>query len=209
MQPIGLSVVIPTCGRESLRDTLASVFHQKDRDPVQVLVVQDGPITPEVEGTVAGFRKEGMNVHALTHGPTRDFGNSQRNFAYPLCEHPWIVHMDDDDIFAQDAFWKIRNAIREADSGIELLNFRVVAPWREVVWYNRTSVEQGNLCTIQMVMRKMPHMPHWPKRQGGNIPVFRSYLDSLSIYAPDVPPIKFREEIIAICRPYEEDKWYL
>jgi glycosyltransferase involved in cell wall biosynthesis len=136
----------------------------------------------------------------MTHGPTRDFGNSQRNFAYQWAHGDWIVHMDDDDIFTEDAFIKIRKAILQVPTD-GIFMFKVKAPWGEVVWTSTKDFAQGNLCTIQMVIpNHRIKLPAWPKRQGGNIPFFNALREQFSV--------SWRSEIIAVCRPQAEDRWF-
>lgn len=175
-------------------------------------MVADGPGDSHCRSAVRLFAENaGINARYLSHGPTRDFGNSQREFAYRICKGDWIVHQDDDDIFTKDAFIKIRKALlqrREMTGETETYEahiFKVVAPWREVVWTDAGKIEQGNCCTIQMVLPNpricmCPVLPPWPKRQGGNIPFLEAVVDQQgSVWRP---------EVIAICRPYAEDIWW-
>jgi hypothetical protein len=174
----------------------------------ELIVVQDGGWSSEVQRLV-DLVCVALPARLLTHGPTRDFGNSQREFAYRICKGDWIVHQDDDDIFTKDAFTKIRKALKQRAAmalGVcEAHIFKVVAPWREVVWTEPGEIEQGNCCTIQMVLPNpricnCPATPQWPKRQGGNIPFLKAVAAQQGLV--------WRPEVIAICRPYEEDLWW-
>lgn len=186
--PPRLSVVIPTCGRSSLADTLESIVRQEWIEGDEVVVVADG----SHEQAREDFLDSGLPGRFLTHGPTRNFGNAQREFAYRVCHGDFIVHMDDDDIFAEEAFVKIRKAVATAPSCAHL--FRVVAPWGEVVWTDPGVIEQGNVCTIQLVVPNVREaLPKWPRRQGGNIGFTRDCRETFGLM--------WRPEIIAICRP--------
>lgn len=158
-------------------------------------MVGDGHQPGWVRRVVEDLGQCGVAARLLVHGPTRNKGNSQRTFAQRVAKGEWIAFMDDDDIFTEEAFIKIRKAIRDPQG--EVLIFKVVAPWREVVWAER-SIEQGNCLTIQNVVRNHD-LPPWPLRQGGNIP----WLHEMALRG-----LEWRPEIIAICNPYEEDKWF-
>jgi len=190
-------------GRETLRDTLLSVAHQSIEPGDEIIVVGDGA-QPSAKGTVQRFRAKAcpgvLDIRYMTHGPTRDMGNSQRNFAYQWAHGDWIVHMDDDDIFTEDAFIKIRKAIKQISTESTLL-FKVKAPWGEIVWTTKGELEQGNLCTIQMVVPNYrSNLPRWNGRQGGNIPFIKDISERMSL--------AWRSEIIAICRPQAGDRWF-
>lgn len=145
---------------------------------------------------------QALPVRYVSHGPTRDFGNSQRNYALKISHAPFISYIDDDDIYTEDAFVKIRKVLAREENARYNYVFKVVAPWREIVWTDDT-IEQGNMCTIQMVLpnQRPGVITPWPKRQGGNIP----YLKERCTAAP----LKLCEPVIAICRPYAEDLWWM
>jgi len=190
-----ISVIVPTCGRDSLKRTLLSLSHQVIEDD-DVLLVGDGA-QPMAEAM--GAIKWPFELRTMSHGPTRNFGNAQRTFAQRVAHGDYIWYLDDDDIAAQDAFIKIRKALKYHPDAAHV--FRVVAPWREVVWAEKGVIEQGNVCTIQMVVpNKRSDLPEWPLRQGGNIPWTRAVQQNLGLI--------WRPEIIAICRPYDEDLWW-
>src|SRR5512147_1401720 len=72
-----ISVIIPTCGRNSLQQTLESVASQKLVSGDEVIVVADGRSD---SARALCDRRWPMPVRFLVHGPTRNFGNAQRNF---------------------------------------------------------------------------------------------------------------------------------
>jgi len=140
-----------------------------------------------------------FNVRYMEHGPTRNFGNAQRTFAQRVAHGDWVWFLDDDDIATGSAFLKIRKAVAYHDAAGHV--FRVVAPWREVVWTERRVIEQGNVCTVQMVIPNLRgDIPEWPLRQGGNIPWTKAVQTKVGLI--------WRPEIIAICRPDQEDVWF-
>ena len=158
--------------------------------PDDVIVVGDGEQAEWVKALVTG-----LGYRYLVHGETRDFGNSQREFACNLVHGDYVVFQDDDDVFLPDAFVKIRKAIAQ-EPGVPGFLFKVIAPWGETVWSDEGIIEQGNVCTIQMVL-KTPRdraWPRWPRRQGGNIPYLKAFIETHG-------PVSWRDEIISECRP--------
>lgn len=193
LQKASLSIIVPSCGRPSLRNTLTSIAHQAVEAGDEIIVVGDGhqPIAEDL-----AKRGWGIPCRYLTHGPTRNFGNAQRTFAQRIAHGTHVAFMDDDDIYTEDAFVKIRKALSKAPSEPHV--FKVIAPWREVVWTEEEIIEQGNCCTVQLVVpNRREKLPEWPLRQGGNI-----------IWMEDFGNWIWRPEIIAVCRPYQEDLWW-
>lgn len=183
--------MVPTVGRPSLKRTLDSVAGQQLHPDDDLLVVSDGVDTPQLRQLVAGLDVP-CEKRLLIHGPTHNFGNSQRNFAIRVAHGTHITYMDDDDIYTPDAFVKIRKAI--AANPAALLVFKVVAPWGEVVWTDENVMEQGNCCTIQMVVpNEREDGAVWGLRQGANIPYMKTMAKRW--------PVVWRPEIIAQCRP--------
>ncbi len=162
-------------------------------------MVGDGgqPLAKDVVGAYA----QSLPIRYVSHGPTRDFGNSQRTYALGIAHQPFVSFMDDDDVYTEDAFIKIRKVIAREGNARCLYIFKVVAPWREIVWTD-DEVEQGNFCTIQMVLpnERPDNIQVWPRRQGGNIPYLEARMQK--------NPLRLCEPIIAICRPYEENLWF-
>ena len=190
--PPRLSIVLPTCGRDSLHRTLLSIQAQEILPGDDLIVVADGAVKPWVREVMAELDMP-CSKRLLTHGPTRNFGNAQRTFALGLAHGEYVTFMDDDDVYTPDAFVKIRKAIAQAPSTSAFL-FKVVAPWGEVVWTDEGVIEQGNVCTIQLVVPNVRALlPPWGLRQGANIPWTRAIEARW--------PLVWRKEIIAQCRP--------
>lgn len=139
---------------------------------------------------------EGLGFRYLVHGPTRDWGNQQRNFAYKTLHADYVVHMDDDDVFTEDAFVKIRKGIGQ-DPGVPLM-FRMRTVPGEVVWTERV-LERGNTGTPMIVVpneRERLLRCIWPNRQGGDVK-FMQQVEA------EWGEIVWKQDLICICRPVQ------
>lgn len=178
-------------------DTLDSIAAQDVLPEDDLIVVADGELHPWVEDAVRQLRVP-CEKRFLTHGPTRDFGNQQRNLALSWVHGTHVTFMDDDDVYAPKAFLKIRKAIVQEGPSVPLM-FRELAVWGELIWRERV-IERGNTITQMMVV---PYtrgaMPKWPRKQGGDV-------DFMQAIAP-ADRWRWREEIICIARP--QAKWWL
>lgn len=149
------------------------------------------------ERLVEAARDGGLNARYVSHGPTRNFGNAQRTFALGMCHADYVSFLDDDDVYAPEAFIQIRKAvIAEPEAGI--LFFKTVAPWGEVVWTDEGVYQQGNICTVQMVVRNRRPFPAWGLRQGANVP--------WALAMAGQGGSAWRREITTVCRPLK--RWW-
>jgi glycosyltransferase involved in cell wall biosynthesis len=203
----GLTVVLPTMGRPSLKQALQSVVHQDLQAGDEVIVVADGP-QPQARAVFDRFHlPRVVEARFLIHGPTRDFGNQQRNFAYRWSHNNWVTHLDDDDIYCPDAFVKIRKALRQSKEKENHHHqphvFKLKAPWGEIIPRNQ-AIKRGNVQTgcmvLNLVDRTNPPFV-WPNYQGGDI-------DVLQDADTQCGPIVWRPEIIQIARPQSTDLWW-
>jgi glycosyltransferase involved in cell wall biosynthesis len=108
---VAVSVVVPTHDREHLlRQTLNSILHQRDVE-FEVVVVDDGSPSKQVEAVVAGLRDDRVRVLrndvALGVSAARNRGvDDARNCLLAFC--------DDDDLWSPD---KLRAQLRAAGDG--------------------------------------------------------------------------------------------
>lgn len=195
MKSPSLSVVIPTIGRPSLEDSLESIARQDLHHEDEVLVVGDG-FQHKAAQLVMEF-KDRLDVRYVSHGPTRNFGNAQRTFGLGMVHGDYVAFLDDDDVFGPEAFTQIRKAL-VAENFPEMVFFKTVAPWGEVVWTDEGVFEQGNICTVQMVVANRRPFPPWPLRQGGNV--------RWAQVMAERGRVVWRREITTICRPLR--KWW-
>lgn len=102
---IALSVVLPVyagADPDHFRAALASVYAQTLR-PVEILVVEDGPLTPAHYDVLAGFAGEQPPPRRITLPDNRGAAAAnQAGLAAASC--PWIAKADADDINEPDRF---------------------------------------------------------------------------------------------------------
>jgi glycosyltransferase involved in cell wall biosynthesis len=102
INPVRLSVIIPTCGRETLIRTLKSVQKAGVSPDDEIIVVGDGR-QPRAEEICQEFREAKVPVEYLEFGPTHGFGGSQRNHGIRVATGEYILFMDDDDEYTEGA----------------------------------------------------------------------------------------------------------
>jgi len=93
-----ISVITPTCGRRTLKATLASLSAELAPSD-QSLIIGDGP-QPRARTLTKALDSR---FSYLEYGPTNDTGNSQRQHALPLATGDFLAFLDDDDIFVPGA----------------------------------------------------------------------------------------------------------
>lgn len=186
------SIIVPTCGRASLEQTLASIRAQKLQDGDEVLVVSDGP-QPHA---AALFHAAGVPGRMEETAPSRDYGGSQRNRAMDLATGDYLLFMDDDDVFVPGAFAHIRAVLREAPGLPHLFRMRYAADGR-VLWGQRV-LALGNLSTQMIVFPNHPGLWRWDNRHGHD---YRFVVNNLALWPAG--SLVWREEIIAVIRPHD------
>lgn len=100
---IRFTVIVPTCGRDTLSRTLASI----PVDPeIEVLVVGDGEQPTAKQDFLAASRNDLWRYFETE--PTHSFGNFQRDQATKEARGRRLVFMDDDDVFTPNAWDEIK-----------------------------------------------------------------------------------------------------
>jgi hypothetical protein len=184
------SIIIPTCGRRSLQRTLRSIGEQTLMDGDEVLLVTDGP--QPLAGEL--FAASGLPGQCIETAVTRDIGASQRNRGMDLAAGRYLLFMDDDDVFAPDAFAAIRAAVRATPGRPHLFRMRYAATGR-VLWASH-AIALGNVSTDMIVFPNLPQLQRWDKRDGHD---FRFVVNNLPLWPTG--SLVWREEVIAIVRP--------
>lgn len=107
---MSLSIIIPTCGRDTLARTLASIRVGGIEPTDEVLVVGDGP-QPKAERICRDFHSEKMPVTYL-EGPTHHcYGMAQRNYGIDAASKDTLLFMDDDDEYGFDALREVHKLV--------------------------------------------------------------------------------------------------
>lgn len=87
---------------EFLRQSLESVFNQT-LEPDEVILVQDGPLTPELDGVIADFQRRYPSLRTLPLEKNGGLGRALDQGLH-LCSNDLVARMDTDDICFPDRF---------------------------------------------------------------------------------------------------------
>jgi glycosyltransferase involved in cell wall biosynthesis len=188
MMSVELSIVVPTCGRLTLRDLLDDLVEQMSVFD-EVIVVGDGP-QPFARATVHEFAPYARYAEI---GPTRMTGNAQREFAIAnMVRGSHLAFYDDDDRLIPGALAKIRTALEAAPDRPHLFRQWSTAG---LIWKD-TEVRCGNLSTQGIVVPNVPaRLGKWGDAYEGDFNFIRSTVD---LY-PDLDrAIVWREEVVAV-----------
>jgi hypothetical protein len=146
-----ISFIVPTIGRPSLHDTLASI---ETRTGDEILVIGD---LIEVDDP---------RVRVVQCSPGQDWGARERNFATPFACGRYIAHIDDDDIYAPGTRDLMADAIEQTPDRPVL--FRMRFPNGIVLWQEPV-LRCGNVGTPMMLIPNMPMMlGTWGSFVGGD-----------------------------------------
>lgn len=116
------TVVVPTLGRQSLPETLASI----NRDLAEIIVVADtfempATIRDAIKGEAKRWACRYLEVDAGHH----DWGSPQLQAGYAAAEGDWILNCGDDDCYEPFAFETIKRAIDSIAAPVPMM-FRTV-----------------------------------------------------------------------------------
>jgi hypothetical protein len=186
------SIIVPTCGRRSLASTLASIAVQALAGGDEVLLITDGPQPLAAEL----FARSGLPGRCIETAPSRDYGGAQRNRGMDEAAGDYLLFMDDDDVYAPNAFATIRTALHEAPGLPHLFRMRYAADGRRL-WAGR-DLALGNVSTQMMVYPNRPDLRRWDSAYGHD---YRFVVNNLPLWLPR--SLVWREEVIAVLRPHD------
>ena len=110
----GFSVLMSVYKKEKpeyLRECARSILTQT-AGPAQVVLVEDGPLTPELEAAVKEFENLCPELEVLRFPENRGLGKALAD-GLAACRFPLVARMDTDDIAFPDRFEKQLRAFRE------------------------------------------------------------------------------------------------
>lgn len=172
-----ISFIVPTIGRRSLIDTLASIELETCDE---ILVVGDQSLAPVLTDP---------RIRFIPCPPGGDWGHTERNYATPMARGQYIAHIDDDDVYAPGARELMSDAIATAD-GRPIL-FRMRYPNGIILWQD-ANIRCGNVGTPMMLIPNRPTMlGKWESYVGGDC----AFLQSCKWKAEDYI---WRPEVIAL-----------
>lgn len=182
-----LSVIVPTVGRPTLivaiKDLLAEMIPEDE-----ILVVGDGP-QPDARAIAEGIDPR---VRYLEHGPTRNWGHSQRNATMAMAQGTHIMFLDDDDRVVIGALPIIRSKVDKAPDKVHL--FRMFhRNW--VVWENH-EIRIENVSTQMVIVPNIPErLGVWGNRYEGD---FDFIMSTVALYPNRENDVVWNEEITTV-----------
>ncbi len=189
-----LTIILPTCGRPTLKAALDSVLPQLVPGD-ELLVVGDGP-QPAGRTLLASLDDfPSPNVRYFEHGPTGFYGNAQRNFAQERAAGDLLMFLDDDDDLCPGALASVRGAAQEHPGRPLMFRLRCDDP-PFVIW-DRPILKAGNISGGAFVAPNDPaRLGRWPtpktRRRGCSDVTFIE--DTLALHPPGA--LVWRTELI-------------
>lgn len=185
-----LSIIIPTCGRASLRRVLESCVSQCEVGD-QVVVVGDG-IQPNAETICRDF---GLTVLYADGIETHCYGNRQRQAGIAMATGEYLLFIDDDDVYTPGALQVVREAIVKWSDRPML--FRFIDKNGAVLWRDPV-VREANVSTQQIVLpNRFSRFGVWGDRREGDYDFIRSTLNK---WPGGDQAVVWRPNILADCR---------
>jgi hypothetical protein len=187
-----------TTGRPTLAPLLASLRRELDPTRDDVLLLHDGPATPETRALWDSAKLPGRFIE-LADGPHRDWGHTPRNRHLPDCTGDWIIHIDDDDVLAPGALACLRpiaDSVSAPGQPPTLLIPRMVDALGDRVWTKPRFVE-GQVGTGNLVHPSRISFGQFGQRYGGDF----DFATSLVAANPGLE-LRFLPEATYLVRPH-------
>ncbi len=179
--PVSITVIVPTVGRDTLRDTLDSIVPQLTTAD-EVIVAADG---------YGAWEKAVAIWPGTVERPqTGDWGNQHRDWAMTVAKGRMLMFCDDDDTFHPDALQTVRRRTGRHRTRLHL--FRMTC--RDGILWGDATVRSCNVGTPMFVVPNIPKKLGAWRNPDGPMSDHRFIADTVALH--DRPPI-FHEEVIA------------
>ncbi len=183
-----LSVIVPTCGRESLARLLDDLIPDLGEHD-EVIVVGDGP-QPTAQALVAAVTDPRV---WYTEGPaTGCYGNAQRQYGMTPAHGSHLCFVDDDDHVLTGGLRILRRLA--ARHPLTVILSRMIDKRGLLLWMNE-EVKQGNVSSQMILVPNVPAaLGTWGARYEGDY----DFLASTVAYGW---PVHWSPTIVTDCRP--------
>ena len=117
------SVIVPIykISSEELHRALASVLNQEFKD-LELILIDDG--SPDLCGEICDMYKEKYENIKVFHTPNRGV-SAARNTGVENASGKWIVFLDPDDCFVEDAFNTFCSTVNNSESDIFCFDYKI------------------------------------------------------------------------------------
>lgn len=206
-KPPLLTVIVPTCGRDTLERTIQSVRTQRDENnnyygpsTVELLVVGDtfdGTFDESLERVPSLCAKYNAKYVGYDGG-THCFGHPQRNYGQSVAGGSWLIWLQDDDIYAEGAF---RALLKKAKINGNMHGHWGVILGRTITWqagvvWKQKILAEGNIDADCIAVPNVPErLGKWNHRYNGDFDFIRETCMNWD------RQVLWFKEIIAIGRP--------
>lgn len=210
-KPPLITVIIPTCGRETLQDTLVSVRSQFDyryekyeADRVELLVVADthrGTFGNQLKG-VPEMCKEYYAQYIEHDGGMHCWGHPQRNYGQSIARGEWIIWIQDDDVYSDCAFRSLLRVAKtsENQSGFWGVILSQTLTWQAGVVWREKELWEGNIDANCIFAPNIPErLGKWTDRYNGDFDFIRDTCEKWN------NKILWFPRVIAVGRPQRFD----
>ncbi len=172
-----VSYIVATTGRPTLQRALDSI----ETWPGDELIVVGNM------GSAVDAR-----VRFLPHGPGKDWGHKERNYAMPFATGDYLAHLDDDDVYLPGVRALMDTAIHLTPG--RPVVFKIKFSNGAMIWKER-AIKFGNVGTPMTVMPNVRHkLGTWGSFYGGDHAFLKTCRWTPAEYA-------WRADVLAHIRP--------
>jgi len=184
-----LSVIIPSKGRESLRETLASI-----PDWPEVIVVAD----EGHDGYQNAYQIASPRAKMLATGPSI-LGHPQRQLGMAEATGGWLCFIDDDDVYTEEAFLAFKKAMTRKRPTL----FRMRYEDEDTILWNEPRVAHCNVGTPMILTPNVPaKLGEWAWKRTGDFDFIR---DTVANFGG----CTFDETIVCTVRRLDHSPYYV
>ena len=189
-----LSIIVPTHDGDGLERLAGSIDHQIDRRIDEVIIVGDtcDRELPHVQELCSRHGYKYVSHNTGHHC----WGHCQINRGIEIATGDYLVFNDDEDVFTDDAFDKIRMAISECNEAPRPFMFKFFISRYNATLWRRRAVEGAGVGGHQFVVPNIKEkLGKWGQQYDGD---FSFIVDTLALWPPD--SVVWREELITLAR---------
>lgn len=194
-----LAVIVPTVGRPTLRDTLASIGELEPGD--QVIVAADG-VQLSARAALNHYRQDGL-YYLEIKGPPSSYGNLQRDAGMAAAKADWLLFMDDDDEYVPGALATVRHTVEQQPGRPHIFRARWGAGHHAsgVTLWKERELTAGNIATPMVVLPNRRYATSWLDSDAEGIRGWTSDFRFLSQAIGEAGEPVWCQDVIALVRP--------